>query len=81
MAILLLHPLLQHGPPLRHLGVREGQGQRLAVHARPDPPHHHRDELVRRPAGSGVRWIPPLLHVLLQRALLALLHDTGELQL
>lgn len=82
MAVPLLHPLLlRHGPPLRHPGVRERQGQRLAVHAGPHPPHHHRDELPGRPAGCGLRGAAPLLHMLLQRALVTLLHDAGELQL
>lgn len=82
LAVLLLHPLhLWCGPPLRHPGVREGQGQRLALHAGPHPPHHHRDEFPGRPAGGDLRRPAPVLHVLLQRTLVALVHDAGELQL
>lgn len=53
----------------------------MALHPGPHPGHHHRHELPGRPSRGGLRRPPPVLHLLLQRPVIALLHHPGELQL
>ena len=74
---------MEHSVPvLRPSGdPRLGEGQLVAVHPGPHPGHHHRDELPGRGAGGGVRRPPAVLHLLLQRPVVTLLHNPGELQL
>lgn len=57
------------------------KGQLVAVHPWPHTGHNHRHELSGRPARSGVRRPPAVLHLLLQRPVVPLLHHPGELQL
>lgn len=57
------------------------EGQLMVVHPWPHPGHHHRHELLGRPARGGLRRPPPVLHLLLQRPVVTLLHHPGELQL
>lgn len=61
--------------------ARLGEGQLVALHPGPHPGHHHRHELPGRPSRGGLRRPPPVLHLLLQRPVIALLHHPGELQL
>ena len=61
--------------------ARLGEGQLVALHPGPHPGHHHRHELPGRPPRGGLRRPPPVLHLLLQRPVVALLHHPGELQL
>lgn len=61
--------------------ARLGEGQLVALHPGPHPGHHHHHELPGRPSRSGLRRPPPVLHLLLQRPVIALLHHPGELQL
>lgn len=57
------------------------EGQLMAVHPGPDLGHHHCHELPWCPARGSLRRPPPVLHLLLQRAVITLLHYPGELQL
>lgn len=74
---------MEHGVPIiRTSGdQRLREGQLLALHVGPHLGHDHRDELFGGPARSGVRRPPPVLHLLLQRPVVTLIHDLGELQL
>lgn len=57
------------------------QGESLALHAGSHSPHHHSDELPGSSVRCRVRWSPAVLHLLLRRPDLTLLHHPGELQL
>lgn len=77
------NPRVEHSIPIiRTSGDQHlREGQLMALHLGPHLGHNHRDELSGGPAGSSVRRPPPILHLLLQRPVITLIHNAGELQL